>query len=98
MKAINMMERFVEDVLNSNWKDLKVSCACDMCKADVYALTLNALPARYVVSNKGQMFTRVKFMEDQFHTDILRELARAAKIVAERPLHEFPDLIQSDLD
>lgn len=88
MQAVNMMESFVRDVIERNWEDLNMSCSCDICKLDVFALTLNALPPRYVVNHRGNVYTRIQFLKEQFYTDVVKEIVNAARIVSNRPLHE----------
>jgi competence protein ComFB len=66
-------------------KDL---CACEQCVLDVMALVLNRLPARYIVTDKGRIMTKIKEAEVQFQADILREIVRALQIVTERPRHK----------
>ncbi|MBO8171762.1 MAG: late competence development ComFB family protein [Bacillaceae bacterium] len=88
MKAVNMMESFVHDVIERNWEDLNMPCSCDVCKSDVFALTLNALPPRYAVTHRGDLYTRIQFLKEQFYTDVVREIVNAARVVAEKPLHD----------
>jgi competence protein ComFB len=54
-------------------------------KMDVMALTLNRIPPRYVVSEKGYLFTRAEELRQQFKTDLLVELTRAIDQVRKNP-------------
>jgi len=72
-----------ERMLNSR-PDL---CKCEQCVLDVMALVLNRLPARYIVTPKGRIMTKIKETEVQFQVDILREIVHALRIVTERPRH-----------
>ncbi|PWK12856.1 late competence development ComFB family protein [Tumebacillus permanentifrigoris] len=87
MKVVNLMERIVEEVLATQWNHLRMPCACDLCKNDVMALALNALPTRYVAHDKGRMIVLVRMMDEQYQADVLREISRAAVIVASKPSH-----------
>lgn len=89
-KVTNMMEDYVSDILEDYWEKLPLGCDCMTCKTDVLALTLNALPTRYVANEKGRMYVKVRFMDEQNHADVLRELTRAAIIVASKPSHHGP--------
>ncbi len=62
-------------------------CCCEHCKADVMALTLNRLPPRYVVSEKGRMIVKLDTYESQFHTDIITALSEAIRLVRSHPRH-----------
>jgi competence protein ComFB len=78
----------IEKLMEEQWGQLGMSCSCELCKNDVMALTLNALPACYVTNQRGQSIQRAKLMVEQTHADILRELARAAVVVAQNPSHD----------
>ena len=52
---------------------------------DIMAIILNRLPARYVVTGKGWIMTKIKETEVQFQADILREMVRAIEIVKTNP-------------
>lgn len=87
MKVINLMERIVEEVLEEQWRHLHMPCACELCKNDVMALSLNALPTRYVSNDKGRMIVSARMMDEQYQADVLREISRAAVVVASKPSH-----------
>ncbi|KEO82028.1 late competence development ComFB family protein [Tumebacillus flagellatus] len=87
MKVINLMEQIVEDVLVEHWNNLRLPCDCEICKNDVLALALNALPTRYVSNDKGRMIVQARMMNEQYQADVLRELSRAACVVAVKPSH-----------
>ncbi len=57
----------------------------DKMKFDIMAYTLNHLPPRYVVSEKGHLYTRVDELRQQFRTDIVVELSKAIKHVQSHP-------------
>ena len=88
MKVVNLMEQFAGEVLGKQWEYLNLPCRCDICKADVLAITLNNLPTRYVTNLKGSLIVRASFQDDQYLADMLREIAKAVMIVAARPSHE----------
>ena len=54
-------------------------------RLDVCALALNHLPPRYVVTEKGHLFTRVEELKHQFKTDIIVELTKAIRQIKENP-------------
>lgn len=67
--------------------DSKV-CKCEKCRYDVAALALNFLPPRYVVTDKGETYARVKSLEQQFNVDIITAITHAIKIVSSQPHHD----------
>ncbi len=86
MEIKNHMEVVVSDVVEQELKKIDEEWAKDeRCKLDVMALILNRLPARYVVTGKGWIMTKIKETEVQFQADILREMVKAIKIVKNNP-------------
>ncbi|MBU1086424.1 MAG: late competence development ComFB family protein [Candidatus Omnitrophica bacterium] len=86
MELKNYMEIVVEDAvdkelarLNEDWTK------SHKCKLDIMAMILNRLPARYIVTDKGRIMTKITETEVQFQADILRELVRAVKQVKKNP-------------
>lgn len=87
MKVLNLMESVVSEVLDAQMNHLQMNCTCEQCKNDVFAITLNMLPTRYVSSTRGQTIQRAKLMDEQTLADILREISKAATIVSNNPSH-----------
>ena len=86
MELKNYMEIVVKDVIEQELKKIDEEWAKDeRRKLDVMALILNRLPARYVVTGKGWIMTKIKETEVQFQADILREMVRAINIVKNNP-------------
>ncbi|MCG2711124.1 MAG: late competence development ComFB family protein [Candidatus Omnitrophica bacterium] len=86
MEIKNYMEVVVKEVVDQEMKKMNEDWAKDeRFKLDVMALILNRLPARYVVTGKGWIMTKIRETEVQFQADILREMIRAIKIVENNP-------------
>jgi competence protein ComFB len=79
-----LMWQQLDDVLTSH----QGICTCEKCRYDIAALTMNFLPPRYVVSDKGQMYTKIKALEQQFTIDIITAITHAVKIVSSTPHHQ----------
>ena len=77
--VINLMDR----VLNNLG-----ACKCDNCTHDILAIALNALPSKYVVTQKGEFYTKVSTLMHQFDVDIISALTKASVIVSRNPRHE----------
>lgn len=45
-------------------------CGCDICRADVLVYALNRLPARYVASREGTVFTELSLDQQQMRARI----------------------------
>ena len=86
MELKNYMEVVVRDVVEQELNKIDVKWVTDeRRKLDVMAIILNRLPARYVVTGKGWIMTKIKETEVQFQADILREMVRAVKVVEDNP-------------
>ncbi len=87
MHLENFMEEAVrhtleELLLDPLYVSLKLS---EKEKLDIMAYALNHLPPRYVVTEKGHLYTRVDELKQQFKTDIVVELSKAIKHVKANP-------------
>ena len=86
MELKNYLELVVEEAVDQELGKIKEDWAKNKrCKLDIMALVLNRLPARYVVTDKGRIMTKIKETEVQFQADILRELVKAIAMVRKNP-------------
>jgi len=82
----NFMETAVLSHLDATL--LKIgACQCDDCRADVTAIALNNLPTKYVVSRRGEIFSKINNMEQQRSVDVISAITEAATIIAKNPRH-----------
>lgn len=82
----NHMEEVVFNQMKSTLKDVDM-CKCDKCMMDVAAIALNELPAKYVVTDKGVLFSKIDALQSQFEVGVTASIMRAAQIVRKVPLH-----------
>ncbi len=54
----NFMEEVVFLVMKDIVKDINV-CTCEKCSLDIAAIALNDLPPKYIVSEKGELYSRI---------------------------------------
>lgn len=83
---INVMQVLVEEKA-PKYIQMFGLCTCERCLEDVKALTLNHLPPKYVVLERGDMVPRLTVYESKFSSDITAQLLQACKLVMERPHH-----------
>lgn len=83
----NVMEEIVCHMIDNSIESLGC-CTCNKCKMDIAAYVLNHTKAKYVVSEKGELFSRVSNLDQESNLKILMEIARAADIVSKNPRHE----------
>jgi competence protein ComFB len=86
----NYMEDCVSDMLDTVLKDINV-CDCGKCKYDITAIALNSLPPKYVVTRKGQLYTKLSSLQQQFDVDIIAAITKASVIVSRNPRHNGED-------
>jgi competence protein ComFB len=87
MNLVNFMEeaarRSLEEMLvEPVYKGVNLS---EKEKLDILAIVLNRLPPKYLVTERGYLFTRLEELRQQFKTDLLVELARAIEHVRQNP-------------
>ena len=82
----NVMEELVQgeyDRINASLN----CCKYENCRNDIIAYALNLLPSKYVVTRKGEVYSKTYILRSQHLTDILAALTKAAKVVGENPRH-----------
>lgn len=84
----NYMEDLVWEKIDEVLLQYPKACKCDFCRYDIAALALNSLPTRYIATRKGEIYTRINTLEQQFDVDITTALTRAIQIVSVHPRHE----------
>lgn len=83
----NYMEEIVFNQLKDVLKDINC-CTCEKCLLDIAAIALNALPPKYVVTEKGELYSKINMLKQQFEVDVIAAITKAAVIVKRRPRHE----------
>ncbi|MSS62356.1 late competence development ComFB family protein [Velocimicrobium porci] len=86
-KVKNVMEYVVANKLEKLEPTLKC-CKCKQCTSDIVAYVLNRIPAKYVASEKGELFSKIIEFDKEFEHELLILIAQAAEVVRENPLHD----------
>lgn len=84
------LNNYSEEIILSKMQELFLeknieSCTCSACILDIATYVLNRLPAKYISSSIGNIYTRISEYEEQYQADILSNLVKAIQIVAENP-------------
>jgi competence protein ComFB len=87
MQLVNFMEEAVkrafEELLQEPvYQSLNLP---ENTKLDIIAYSLNHLPPRYVVTEKGRIFSRIDELKHQFKADIIIELSKAIQHILANP-------------
>lgn len=85
-KIKNYMEDVVRKSANSIVKSMDI-CKCEKCMADIIAISLNDLPPKYIVTEIGELYTKVNELEQQFAINVQTAVTKAAMIVGKNPKH-----------
>lgn len=88
------LKNYMEDVVSKNIDELLESmdiCKCDKCRLDIMAISLNNLSSKYVVSEQGELYTKINELEQQFEIDVETAIIKAAILVDKNPKHDIPE-------
>ena len=87
MALVNMMEKFVDEKL-AVMLESESCCKCDRCIEDMKAIALNRLPAKYVSTHNGELFSKLDSTIRQNSVDINFAIAHAIECVSKKPAHD----------
>jgi Late competence development protein ComFB len=79
MRAYNIMEEIVEEYLKEMISSDRKICGCEICHDKIKAEVLSSIPAKYVTSETGAMYTMIEQVRVEQSSVILRELVKAIK-------------------
>lgn len=83
----NYMEEIVRHQVKDVLKDIDM-CKCEKCLLDVAALALNDLKPKYIVSKKGELYSKLNILKEQFDVDVTAAITKAAMIVKKSTRHD----------
>ena len=82
----NYMEDCVEGLIDKVMHEVGC-CKCENCKYDITAIALNNLSPKYVVTRRGEFYTKLDFLHQQFDVDIIATITKAIALVNRNPRH-----------
>ena len=85
---VNVMEQILKRMNLKQYLKQYDVCMCSRCQADVMALILTRLPAKYVVVDESSTAPLIGFYESKFKVRILTEIIKACMDVKENPRHD----------
>ena len=83
---VNVYEKLVLERLEEFQTMFEV-CSCPRCTADVIAIALTNLPAKYIVVDNPKIIPLLSFYREKFKTPVATQLSSACVTVKEKPLH-----------
>jgi competence protein ComFB len=87
MAVINAMETVVAQLFGEFKKTYELKCECATCQDDIMAIALNRLPSRYTSSEKGHLYVKGEYTNQQLKSDVMRELMEASTFVEHHQHH-----------
>jgi competence protein ComFB len=81
------MEDVVHDELELLLAERHDICKCNKCQLDMMVWALNRLPPKYVITDRGRLYTKLKEQEVQFKADVVQSLTKAIEFVKKNPKH-----------
>jgi len=88
-KLRNYSEEAVDNLLDTVLSKYDNTCKCEKCKLDIKAYVLNSITPRYVVSDKGEIYTRaLNEINKQEVINITEAIMKAIEIVSNNPKHD----------
>jgi competence protein ComFB len=82
----NYMEEVVFNMMKEVLQDIN-TCNCETCMLDIAAIALNDLPPKYIVTEKGELYSKINSLRQQFEVDIISAITKAAVLVKRKPRH-----------
>jgi len=87
----NYMEEIVLSAMDDILRDINV-CTCERCRYDIAAKALNDLPPQYIVTKKGEIYSKINNLKAQFEVDVISAITKAAILVKRNPQHDNKDI------
>ncbi len=88
MELKNYMETAVDHILPNFIKAFPTACSCDICMLDIKAYALNHLKPHYLVTEEGELWSKIDEMYVQSEADIMKALVDAITVVNSSKRHD----------
>lgn len=88
---MTQIKNYMEEIVFSQMKDILNDinvCTCDKCLLDIAAIALNDLPPKYIVTEKGELYSKINTLGQQFEVDVVSAVTKAAVLVKRKPRHD----------
>lgn len=86
-KLRNQMEDIVSRRLDEVLSKSDNICKCEKCRMDMMAYALNLVRPKYVVTDMGDLYSRISELNNQFDVDVDVALMEAIRVVSGHPRH-----------
>lgn len=87
-KLRNVNEDIIEHLIYDLLQKYPDICKCEKCVLDIKAIALNMMDSKYVATDKGELFQRVKYQfNNQEIVNATKYLTQAIELVSHNPRH-----------
>jgi competence protein ComFB len=84
----NYSEEAVDNLLDKVLSQYEDVCKCEKCKLDIKAYSLNLIKPKYLVSDQGEIYTRViNEIDKQEVINIVEYIMKGIDVVSKNPKH-----------
>lgn len=84
----NYSEELVKEMLSKILDDYPTICKCDKCIADIMTLSLNSVKPKYVLTEKGMIYTKaLNEIDKQEKISIAASIIKSIEKVSSNPNH-----------
>ncbi len=87
MNAHNIMEEIVKNHLDDIMANRPELCKCSKCIDEIMARVLSNLPAKYITTDSGAMYTLIEQVRVEQSSEILKELMKVLEYLQKYPVH-----------
>ena len=87
---MSQIKNYMEEIVFNQIKDILTDinmCSCEKCILDIAAIALNDLKPKYIVTEKGELYSKIYTLAQQFEVDVVAAVTKAAVLVKRRPRH-----------
>ncbi len=86
-RIVNVMEEILRQRNVPKTMERLGCCTCSRCRADVIAMTLSALPAKYCVASGNDKSPLINFYDQRYNAEITSSIMRSCLMVRDHPRH-----------
>ena len=90
-KLKNIIEDIARAHLNTALTLRYDICTCSLCKNDMLAFVLSRVPARYVTTEQGALYTIFQQYRTEHQAEITRAIAEAIELISKNPHHKIKE-------
>jgi chemotaxis protein methyltransferase CheR len=90
-KLRNIIEDIARDHLNSALTLRYDICTCPICKNDMLAMVLSRVPAHYVTTEEGALYTIIQQYRVEHQAEVARAIIEAIDTISKNPHHKLKE-------